>query len=176
MSRLFPTLEILLKAGADPNLPVGQTAPATVVVTNPAMLRLLVKYGADLSSTDFGFSHSNIYHMLAYEDIEYPLAKEIILIIASSNKPPAIDALNGSLESPLYIAVWQGCIGVTRALLDLGANVNVINKYGSTAMHGLFEYLDEYLAKELRDLYSLLMEHGIDTSVKNEEGLTAKQV
>ena len=73
------------------------------------------------------------------------------------------DSLDRSL---LYLAARNGYYNLTEYLLKKGINVNEVQKNGSTALHGA-AYYGQVL------IIQLLIDHGIDTSIKNDFGHTA---
>ena len=66
----------------------------------------------------------------------------------------------------LYIAARNGYFNVTEYLLKKGININDTQSSGSTALHGAAYYGQELVIQ-------LLIEHGIDTKIKNKFGHTA---
>ena len=73
------------------------------------------------------------------------------------------DALKRSL---LYLAARNGYYNLTEYLLKKGINVNEVQRNGSTALHGAAYYGQELIIQ-------LLIDHGIDVSIRNEFGHTA---
>ena len=69
-------------------------------------------------------------------------------------------------RSLLYLAARNGYYNLTEYLLKKGINVNDTQRNGSTALHGA-----SYYGQKL--IIQLLIDHGIDTSIKNEFGHTA---
>ena len=66
----------------------------------------------------------------------------------------------------LYIAARNGYFNITEYLLNKGININEVQSTGSTALHGAAFYGQELVIQ-------LLIEHGIDTKIKNNFGSTA---
>jgi len=75
------------------------------------------------------------------------------------------DELNRSL---LYLAARNGYYNLTEYLLNKGINVNEVQNDGSTALHGAAYYGQQLIIQ-------LLIDHGIDTSIKNRFGNTAAE-
>ena len=73
------------------------------------------------------------------------------------------DSLERSL---LYLAARNGYYNLTEYLLKKGINVDEVQKNGSTALHGAAYYGQELIIQ-------LLIDHGIDTTIKNNFGHTA---
>ena len=69
-------------------------------------------------------------------------------------------------RSLLYLSARNGYYNITEYLLNMGINVNEIQKNGSTALHGAAYYGQTLIIQ-------LLIDHGINTSIKNEFGHTA---
>ena len=73
------------------------------------------------------------------------------------------DGLNRSL---LYLSARNGYFNLTEFLIKKGANINDVQKDGSTALHGAAFYGQELIVQ-------LLIEYGIDIKIKNRFGHTA---
>ena len=69
-------------------------------------------------------------------------------------------------RSLLYLAARNGYYNLTEYLLKKGINVNEVQRNGSTALHGAAYYGQELIIQ-------LLIDHGIDISIRNEFGHTA---
>lgn len=69
-------------------------------------------------------------------------------------------------RSLLYLAARNGYYNLTEYLLKKGININDVQGNGSTALHGAAFYGQELIIQ-------LLIDHGIDISIKNEFGHTA---
>mgnify|MGYP002626075222 CR=1 FL=1 len=69
-------------------------------------------------------------------------------------------------RSLLYLAARNGYFDVTEYLLQKGINIDEVQSTGSTALHGASFYGHELIVQ-------LLIEHGINTKIKNNNGLTA---
>ena len=68
-------------------------------------------------------------------------------------------------SSPLIVAGLYGQGEVVRLLLEHGADVNLMNHEGSTALHTVAFFCRP-------ELVSMLLEHGADTKLKNKYGRT----
>ena len=66
----------------------------------------------------------------------------------------------------LYIAARNGYFNITEYLLKKGININEVQNSGSTALHGAAYYGQELVIQ-------LLIEHGINTKIRNKFGNTA---
>ena len=75
------------------------------------------------------------------------------------------DSLQRSL---LYLAARNGFFDITEYLLNKGININEVQADGSTALHGAAFYGQELIIQ-------LLLEHGIDTKIKNRFDSTADE-
>lgn len=69
-------------------------------------------------------------------------------------------------RSLLYLAARNGYFNITDYLLKKGININEVQSTGSTALHGAAYYGQELVIQ-------LLIEHGINTKVRNNFGSTA---
>ena len=82
------------------------------------------------------------------------------------NDKSLLNAKDKLKRSLLYLAARNGYYDLTEYLLKKGINVNEVQKNGSTALHGAAYYGQKLIIQ-------LLIDHGIDTSIKNEFGHTA---
>lgn len=71
-------------------------------------------------------------------------------------------------RSLLYLSARNGFFDLTEYLLKKGININETQKDGSTALHGAAFYGQELVVQ-------LLLEHGINTKIKNNFGSTADE-
>lgn len=69
-------------------------------------------------------------------------------------------------RSLLYLSARNGYFNLTEYLLKKGLNINDIQSTGSTALHGAAYYGQELIIQ-------LLIEHGINTKIRNNFGATA---
>ena len=69
-------------------------------------------------------------------------------------------------RSLLYLSARNGYFDVTEYLLQKGINIDEVQSTGSSALHGAAFYGQESIAQ-------LLIEHGINTKIKNNDGSTA---
>ena len=69
-------------------------------------------------------------------------------------------------RSLLYLSARNGYFNLTEFLIKKGANINDVQKDGSTALHGAAFYGQELIVQ-------LLIEYGIDIKIKNRFGHTA---
>ena len=69
-------------------------------------------------------------------------------------------------RSLLYLSARNGYYDLTEYLLKKGINVNEVQKDGSTALHGAAFYGQKLIIQ-------LLIDHGVDTTIKNRFGHTA---
>lgn len=72
-------------------------------------------------------------------------------------------------NTKLHNAVRAGNIGLVCELLEKGADVNVQNRWGNTALHMAAEY---GLYRVSKTLSSILLNAGADPYIKNVQGIT----
>ena len=78
-------------------------------------------------------------------------------------------------ESALLSACGSAKYDTVRLLLARGANLNLTDKDGSTALHmAIIRYPHRFDERER--IVKLLIEHGIDVSVRNDAGRTPRQL
>lgn len=92
------------------------------------------------------------------ESLKYKIEKNKSLLYSKDN-------LQRSL---LYLAARNGFFDITEYLLKKGININEVQCDGSTALHGAAFYGQELIIQ-------LLLEHGINTKIKNNFGSTADE-
>lgn len=73
---------------------------------------------------------------------------------------------NGPMGTPLMASVVKGNVEITKLLLSKGADVNLADANGTTALI----YAVQFSNKEI---LSLLLEHNVDKSHKDKDGKTA---
>lgn len=73
-------------------------------------------------------------------------------------------------RSPLFIAIVHGQLEVARWLLEQGADPNRSSKYGDTPLTMI---LQPPLSDHWLDAVELLMAHGADPAIANDEGASA---
>lgn len=72
-------------------------------------------------------------------------------------------------DYPIHIASVRGDIDEMKILLDNGANINAIGEHGYTALHNAVE-------QGHIKMVEFLLNQGIDTTIKNINHLTAKEL
>src|SRR5262245_32231886 len=173
--------ELLLNAGADANaaLPEGQTMLMAAARTgNPDVVRLLLARGVNVNAR------------------ENLLGETALMWAAAENHPEAvallvqhgaeIDARTSKLSFPkdrfglegvltilphgswtaLMYAGRQGSLGAARALADAGANVNLVDPDGSTAM--VLAIINGHY-----DVAAMLAEKGANPNLADSTGMAA---
>lgn len=72
-------------------------------------------------------------------------------------------------DYPIHIASVRGDMNEMKILLDNGANINAIGEHGYTALHNAVE-------QGHIKMVEFLLNQGIDTTIKNINHLTAKEL
>ena len=75
---------------------------------------------------------------------------------------------DGLKRSLLYLSARNGYFDITEYLIKKGININEVQRDGSTALHGAAFYGQEIVIQ-------LLIENGIDITIKNRFGATADE-
>lgn len=125
-----------------------------------------------------------LWHLLAEQETKAALGLSQKL----AKNPAAVALLNLPLFSsanapdgflpgptPLHLACVSLNLGQARILLGLGANPNLQDQFGQSALHSAGRKFGAKALKKTAPLIELLMSHGADPSLLNSSGLTAAQ-
>ena len=189
-------INAFLDAGINPN--AQNSEGRTVLISAAArgeldVVNLLLSRGANVNIKD-NRGYTALAHAL---EARYPEVEEALL-----NSPKLDPNVGGLLERPILLAyVWRDNKKATERLLALGANVNLRDKDGDTALHGAAEtgnveimrmLLDKGASPDTRnnqggtplmwaavfgndDAARLLLSRGANPSLKDNDGITALQ-
>lgn len=173
--------ETLLKAGANPNaaLPSGITVLMTAARTgNPDVVRLLLEHGADVNAK--GTEYGETALVWAAEENHAAAAQVLIAHGADVNarstelkREKDRFGLEGVLTilphgywTPLMYAARQGSLDAAKTLVDTGANLNLTDPDGTTA-------LEIAIINGHFDTAALLTERGADPNISDSAGMAA---
>jgi len=117
----------------------------------------------DQWSRDNNYSSTKLLHMASYLGIT-PIIENMILPSGTAN----INQIDHDLGTPLHYAVESECKPVVQLLLENGADVNLQNKSGKTALH-----LIKWWSDESNQILELLLQAGANANAKNNDGQTA---
>ena len=136
------TMEILLKAGVDPNVSdyLGRTALhlffdhvnlAKGVVKRYSKIvhetiRLLKGYGAHLNVADFS-GRTVMHQAAAFGDIE---TVKILVELGAT-----VTSLDNDSNTPAHVAASHGNFAVLQLLLDCASHAKSVNRHGDTVLH-----------------------------------------
>jgi ankyrin repeat protein len=172
----------LLEAGADPNTvtPAGETVLMTASRTgNPDTVKLLIDHGADVNVRENGFdetalmwaaaeNHPAVIKLLVDHGaavnvharaLEFPKVK----IDAATM---VVTALPRGGLTPLMYAARQGSLDAARVLGEMGADLNLTDPDGMSAV--VMAIINAHY-----DVAALLVEKGADPNVADVSGMTA---
>ena len=121
------------------------------------IVNLLLSRGVDVNVKD-NRGYTALAHAL---EARYPEVEEALL------KRPELDPnVGGLLGRPILLAyVWRDNQKATERLLALGANVNLQDKDGDTALHGAAETGNV-------EIIRMLLDKGANPNAKNQQGGT----
>src|SRR5439155_3100498 len=174
-------IEMLLKAGANPNsaLPEGETVLMTAAPTgNVEPLKWLIEYGADVHAKDSRIGETAL--MWAAADNHAAAVKLLVEVGADINgrsapssiprlEYPRIGVIPTDLPrggwTPLMYAARQGALEAATALVENGADVNLTDPAGTSAM-GLAIINGHYAVA------AMLLDKGVDPNVADAAGMT----
>ena len=109
------------------------------------------------------YSSTKLLHMASYLGIT-PIIENMILPSGTA----IINQIDGDQGTPLHYAVSSGFETVVQLLLENGADVNLQNKSGKTALH-----LIKWWSDESNQILELLLQAGANANAKNNDGQTA---
>ena len=171
----------LLKAGADPKapLPGGQTILMTAARTgNPDAVKLLLGPGADVNARESTYGETALMWAVAEN---HPGAAKLLIehgadINVRSNQleyPKDRFGLEGVTTvlphgswTPLMYAARQGSLAATRTLIEAGAELNLTDPDGTTAL--ALAIINSHF-----DAAALLAEKGADPNLADTAGMAA---
>ncbi|MEM7385394.1 MAG: ankyrin repeat domain-containing protein [Verrucomicrobiota bacterium] len=155
------TVRILLEAGADPRLPSGKggAPPVHIALASvPEAVDLLLAKGAVL--TDLSESDGNLLHAAVR-------AREMDWIARGLEAGIDIDAVDIHGQTPLHLVMYPQTLELAKALLEAGANPNVV-KGGGSASRTPLGIACHYRALTVVER---LLEAGADPNLENGEAL-----
>jgi ankyrin repeat protein len=174
--------ELLLQAGANPNgrLPSGETVLMTASRTgSPDLVRALVERGADPNAVERTAGETALMWAVAQNHAD--AARALIdagADVDARSAPTAFPKLNFGIAgivpmafpkgafTPLMYAARQGAIEPARVLLDAGADVNLTDPDGTTAL--VLAIINAHY-----ELAALLLDRGADPEIADASGMTA---
>lgn len=180
-NRNVAMIEALVKAGADPKtkLPGGETILMTAARTgNPDAVRLLIDRGADTSARESTYGETALIWAAA---ANHPEAARVLIdhgaeVNARSKLleyPKDRFGLEGVITvlprgswTPLMYAARQGSLAVARVLVEAGADLNLKDPEGTTAL--VLAILNLHF-----DTAALLVEKGADPNLADGTGMAA---
>ena len=153
-------LNAFFDAGINPN---AQNSDGRTVLISAAargeldVVNVLLSRGVDVNIKD-NRGYTALAHAL---EARYPEVDEALL-----NRPEIDPNVGGLLDRPILLAyVWRDNKKATERLLALGANVNLRDKDGDTALHGAAETGNV-------EIMRMLLDKGADPNAKNKQGGT----
>src|SRR5215471_1964483 len=174
-------IERLLKAGADAKavLPGGQTLLMTAARSgNPDVVRLFLEHGGDPKAQESTNGETAL--MWAATENHPEAAKLLVAHGAAVNvRTKTLEyktdrfGLEGVLTilprgslTPLMIAAREGSVGAARVIAEAGANLNLTDPDGTTAL--IFAIINSHY-----DTAAVLLEKGADPNIADSAGMAA---
>ena len=137
------------KLNIDYEEPFGSLYEA-IIADSPEGIAFLIKKGADIWSSEHGFSH---IHLAA-------ACNNVNALMALKNAGLSVNIATAENEEPLHIALRHKSRDAAIALIKLGANVNAINKnYGAARTP-----LEIAIKNEIIDVIAPLIKAGANTN------------
>ncbi len=177
-----PMLDALIKAGADPNaaLPEGETILMTASRTgNPDAIRLLLAHGANPNTKENSLGETAL--MWAAAENHADAVRALIKGGADPNLRSTVLTLapfkwvtSGMVSTSLPRGGWtalmyaarQNAAGAARALAESGADLNLTDPDGTTAL--TFAIINAHF-----DLAAMLLDKGANPNVADETGMAS---
>jgi ankyrin repeat protein len=178
----FKTLQILLIGGADPNVKNngGETALHRSLEHSSefgsrayGVARILLEHGAKPNVADevgetplhLAFKFSSKHCESSTKDEEVSAAKLVWLLLAHGAD---VNVQDKDKRTPLQWAIELKMYEITRVLLDRGAEHNVKNEGGKTALHLLLEGESSDEGDHIPKLARLLLDRGVDVNAQDQ--------
>jgi ankyrin repeat protein/mono/diheme cytochrome c family protein len=175
-------VEALLKAGADPNTANadGETALMTASRAGSlATVKMLLSHGADVNAKEKWLQETALMWAAAENHAEVVAAliagganldqkswvTDTPTLLFPESGGPNIPFPKGGWTAAMY-AARQNSLAALRVLADKGANLNLQDPQGATAMHLAIINLHY-------DAAALLLDKGADPNIADETGMTA---
>src|SRR6185295_1795193 len=175
-------VELLLKAGADPNAASGEGETVLMAAARtgkPEALKLLLKAGADPNAAERQFGETALMWAAGHDN-----AEAIRVLVAAGAKPDAISTVinlpkakvdfsfavatalpRGGMTALMY-AGREGQINAVTALAEVGANLNAVDPEGSTAI--VIAIINAHY-----DVAARLAEKGANSNIGDNAGMGA---
>jgi ankyrin repeat protein len=140
-------VRILITAGADVNAmePRNGYAPLflSAVDNNLEIMKILIASGAEINTKD-NYGQNILAHTINNNNLE---ATEILLDAGININ----DSINKHEVSPIIFSVSKGNSGITKKLIEYGADINIQTNDGKTALYYAIENKNEIIVNILID-------------------------
>ncbi len=152
-------IALLLRYKADPTGDAQSFTPLHHAVTypHPDIVKMLLDAGADV--------HAAAKGRFGYTPLHVAVTKENIQLLLRAGAD--LEAKSHNDETPLYAAAYAGHLEAVAALLDAGANCNVLSDYYHITP------LDAAIMQKHLDVVNLLLARGADIMLTGSDKRTA---
>jgi ankyrin repeat protein len=170
-------LDLLIAAGADPNAPSSQAEPVLMTATRSgsvAAVTCLLRHGADVNAREpwqgetalmwaAGGNHAAIAKLLILHGAELD---EQSAVPDFPRRQAGLTVLPRGRWTPLMYAARQGAVDAARTLAEAGANLDLTDPDGTTAL--VLAIINVHY-----DTAAVLIEAGADPNIADETGMAA---
>uniref|UniRef100_A0ABD2WSS3 Uncharacterized protein n=1 Tax=Trichogramma kaykai TaxID=54128 RepID=A0ABD2WSS3_9HYME len=167
-------VEKFLELGQNPNLVVPKTGDSSLHLAlrhkHKRVVELLLINGANPNlANQVG---STALHIVSQEKLDVDFAEMIFELGNEKYQPVKIDVQEKSGDTPLHLAAREVNNKVAELLLRRGANLNLVNKRGSTSLHIICESHNHDDAATLELFFSINEEvnQPVQIDAQNKDG------
>lgn len=173
-------VRVLIHRGADVNVQTAdeRSTPLHIAVKrgHVNVVCELLKHDVNITLRTFlGFTP---LHFACYFGGDYKIFRALI----DHDNQINVNDKNNYGQTCLHLASVNGIVKIVKDLIDLKVNINETDNMGETALHliahrcGGWRFDKPQSRLGCKEILELLLNHGIDTTIKNQEGKLAREL